>query len=84
MVGMTEQDILARIKQLVDAEHELRAKAEAHEVDPVTERQRLAELEVLLDQCWDLLRQRRARIDAGASPDEAQINPPRQVEGYLQ
>ncbi|WP_194815961.1 DUF2630 family protein [Nocardia sp. XZ_19_385] len=81
---MTEQDVLARIKQLVDAEHELRAKAAAHEVDPVTERKQLAELEVLLDQCWDLLRHRRARIDAGGSPDDAQINTVGQVEGYLQ
>lgn len=84
MVGMTEQDILGRIKQLVDDEHSLRAKVTAGEVDPVTERQRLAELEVMLDQCWDLLRQRRARIDAGGSPDDAQVNSPRQVEGYLQ
>ncbi|MEV0252566.1 DUF2630 family protein [Nocardia sp. NPDC050712] len=81
---MTEQDILARIKQLVDAEHELRAKAEAHEVDPVAERKQLGELEVLLDQCWDLLRQRRARIDAGGAPEDAQVNTAGQVEGYLQ
>ncbi|MEV0030379.1 DUF2630 family protein [Nocardia sp. NPDC050793] len=81
---MTEQDILERIKQLVDDEHKLRSKATSGEVDPVTERQRLAELEVMLDQCWDLLRQRRARIYVGASPDDAQVSPPRQVEGYLQ
>lgn len=84
MVPMTEQDILARIKKLVDREHELRSKATAGAVDPVLERQQLAELEVMLDQAWDLLRQRRARIDAGATPDEAQQNPARQVEGYLQ
>ncbi|MFC9893545.1 DUF2630 family protein [Nocardia sp. NPDC127579] len=81
---MTEQDILARIKQLVAAEHDLRAKATTHEIDPVTERQQLGELEVLLDQCWDLLRQRRARMDAGTSPEEAQVNTAGQVEGYLQ
>jgi hypothetical protein len=84
MVRMTEQDILARIKNLVDREHELRSKATAGEVDPVTERQQLAELEVMLDQAWDLLRHRRARIDAGAAPDDAEVNPARQVEGYLQ
>lgn len=84
MVRMTEQDILANIKKLVDREHELRSKATAGAVDPVLERQQLAELEVMLDQAWDLLRQRRARIDAGATPDEAQQNPARQVEGYLQ
>ncbi|MGY4103025.1 DUF2630 family protein [Nocardia sp. R16R-3T] len=81
---MNEQDILARIKNLVDREHELRSRATAGAVDPVAERQQLAELEVMLDQAWDLLRQRRARIDAGATPDDAQENPIRQVEGYLQ
>ncbi|MFI9510447.1 DUF2630 family protein [Nocardia sp. NPDC052566] len=81
---MTEQDILGRIKELVDHEHELRAQATRGELDPKTERQRLAELEVMLDQCWDLLRQRRARIDKGDSPDDAQVNTAKQVEGYLQ
>ena len=84
MVRMTEQDILARIKNLVDREHDLRSRATAGEVDPVTERQQLAELEVMLDQAWDLLRQRRARIDAGATPEDARENTARQVEGYLQ
>lgn len=84
MGGMSEQDLLARIRELVDQEHELRSKAVAREVDPETERRKLAELEVMLDQCWDLLRQRRARLDAGESPDEATANPPGQVENYLQ
>lgn len=84
MVPMTEQDILARIKKLVDREHDLRSRATAGAVDPVTERQQLAELEVMLDQAWDLLRQRRARIEAGGAPEDAQENPARQVEGYLQ
>ncbi|MFC9996147.1 DUF2630 family protein [Nocardia sp. NPDC127526] len=81
---MSEQDILARIKTLVDQEHELRAKTIQGELDPETERRQLAELEVMLDQCWDLLRQRRARMDQGRNPDEAQPNTARQVEGYLQ
>lgn len=81
---MTEQDILGRIKQLVAQEHELRGQSTRGELDPQTERQRLAELEVMLDQCWDLLRQRRARIDRGESPDSAQANTANQVEGYLQ
>ncbi|RDI66624.1 uncharacterized protein DUF2630 [Nocardia pseudobrasiliensis] len=84
MDRMTEQDILARIKDLVDQEHELRSKTVDKELDPELERQRLADLEVMLDQCWDLLRQRRARIDQGADPDEAQVNSAKQVEGYLQ
>ncbi|WP_067703577.1 DUF2630 family protein [Nocardia jejuensis] len=81
---MSEQDILGRIKSLVDREHELRSKTTSGELDPETERRQLADLEVQLDQCWDLLRQRRARIDQGRSPDEAQPNTAHQVEGYLQ
>ncbi|QIS06297.1 DUF2630 family protein [Nocardia brasiliensis] len=81
---MTEQDVLARIKALVEQEHKLRAQATKGELDPKTERRQLAELEVMLDQAWDLLRQRRARIDQGVSPDGAEPSSPAQVEGYLQ
>lgn len=84
MVRMTEQDVLTRIQDLVAQEHALRTKAESGQLDPEQERARLAELEVALDQCWDLLRQRRARIDQGSNPDEAQANSAKQVEGYLQ
>ncbi|MGF6884153.1 hypothetical protein ABIA39_003606 [Nocardia sp. GAS34] len=84
MAAMTDQDILARITELVDREHTLRSKATAGDLDPGTERAQLANLEVQLDQCWDLLRQRRARIDQGVSPDDAQVNTANQVEGYLQ
>lgn len=81
---MTEQDILAHIQDLVKQEHQLRSKATSGELDPEVERAKLADLEVMLDQCWDLLRQRRARIAQGTNPDEAQANPVKQVEGYLQ
>ncbi|MEV0109663.1 DUF2630 family protein [Nocardia sp. NPDC050799] len=81
---MTEQDILGRIKDLVDHEHDLRSRASHGDLDPDVERRRLAELEVMLDQCWDLLRQRRARIDRDEPPDEAQPRSAGQVEGYLQ
>ncbi|MBF6301886.1 DUF2630 family protein [Nocardia amamiensis] len=81
---MSEQDILARIKKLVDQEHELRSQATRGELDPKTERQRLAELEVMLDQAWDLLRHRRARLGLGESADAVQPNSVSQVEGYLQ
>ena len=81
---MTEQDILGRIKDLVDHEHDLRSRASRGEIDPDVERRRLADLEVTLDQCWDLLRQRRARIEGGDSPEETQPRPAGQVEGYLQ
>jgi hypothetical protein len=45
---------------------------------------RLAQLQVELDQCWDLLRQRRALRDVGLDPDEAEIRPPQVVENYEQ
>ncbi|GAB0106383.1 DUF2630 family protein [Nocardia sp. JMUB6875] len=81
---MTEKDIHARIKDLVDREHELRSKTTGGQLDPEDERRQLAEIEVQLDQCWDLLRQRRARLDQGRNPDEAEVSSARQVEGYLQ
>lgn len=81
---MTDKDLLARITELVDREHQLRSRATKGDLAPGDERAQLADLEVQLDQCWDLLRQRRARIDQGVSPDDAQVNPANQVEGYLQ
>jgi hypothetical protein len=81
---MSEQGILARIRELVVTERELRAKTEAGELDPDAEQKRLAAAEQTLDQCWDLLRQRRARADAGLPPDEVPVSPAGQVEGYLQ
>ncbi|WP_068276621.1 DUF2630 family protein [Aldersonia kunmingensis] len=84
MSDSAEDKLLGTIRELVDAEHELRTKTESGELDPDTEQRRLAQLEATLDQCWDLLRQRRARIHAGQSPDDAEVNPPSQVEGYLQ
>jgi hypothetical protein len=75
-----EKDILGRISALVDEEHHLRENTE-HTDD---QRQRLQELEAHLDQCWDLLRQRRAKAQYGENPDEAQPRPETQVESYLQ
>lgn len=80
---MADQDpALDQISVLADEEHQLRER-EAHGPLPDTDRMRLAEVEVLLDQCWDLLRQRRARRDAGLDPDEAAVRPADTVEGYL-
>lgn len=79
---MNDQDILARIQALVDEEHELRDPAPGEGVeDRQTRLRRVAEE---LDQCWDLLRQRRAKQDAGESPQEAEARPIDQVEGYRQ
>ena len=76
---MDDQDLLAQVSRLVEQEHQLRA---GH-IDPHT-REQLAQLEEQLDQCWDLLRQRQARREFGESPDQAQVRPTGEVEGYLQ
>lgn len=77
---MDEKDIMARISSLVEEEHKLREGTD-HSED---QRSRINELEAHLDQCWDLLRQRRVKRQYGENPDEADARPERQVEGYLQ
>ncbi|KAA0082572.1 DUF2630 family protein [Mycolicibacterium sp. P9-64] len=76
-----DRDILAEVNQLVAEERELRAKVQHREIDETEEHQRLRAVEVQLDQCWDLLRQRRALRETGQDPDQAQVRPPDQVEG---
>jgi hypothetical protein len=80
---MNDDDVLARIHQLVDEEHHLRDRHDDSPLDPESA-SRLDELEVALDQCWDLLRQRRARRSAGLDPDEAVARPEQTVEHYQQ
>ena len=80
MTAMADQDILAVIHQLVAEEHELDART-GHTPD---ERARLRSIEESLDQCWDLLRQRRARREFGEDPTGSAPRPPSEVEGYLQ
>jgi Protein of unknown function (DUF2630) len=77
---MDEKDILSRIHALVDEEHQLREGGEHTD----QQRARIGELEAHLDQCWDLLRQRRAKRQYGEDPDEAEPRPEPQVESYLQ
>jgi uncharacterized protein DUF2630 len=77
-----DQDVNARIDDLAKEEHEL-FEREARGLATDTDRDRLKHIEVTLDQCWDLLRQRRARRSAGQDPDEAQVRDERTVEGYL-
>ena len=80
---MDDTELIARIGALVDEEHQLeRQVAETGPDDDAAER--LQSLEVALDQCWDLLRQRRARRHAGADPDTAAVRPAGTVEGYQQ
>lgn len=80
---MDDAAILSRISALVDEEHRLE---ESHVGQGLSdeERDRLGEVEVALDQCWDLLRQRRARRNAGLDPDEAAVRAEGTVEGYRQ
>jgi hypothetical protein len=79
----TDQPVLAHIQQLVDEEHRLFGQGEQG-TSGDSDRQRLAEVQVELDQCWDLLRQRRALRGAGQDPDMAQVRPPQVVENYEQ
>ncbi|MFC0040561.1 MULTISPECIES: DUF2630 family protein [Actinomadura] len=79
-----DQEILARIGGYVAEEQELRARHQRGELSNTEEQARMRRLEEELDQCWDLLRQRRARRDAGQNPGEAHSRPAGEVEGYLQ
>ena len=79
-----DKDVLGRIDELIAEEHELRAKAITAPGLSETDRDRLRELEVRLDQCWDLLRQRRARREFGEDPGGTTPRPVDEVESYLQ
>jgi hypothetical protein len=76
-------EIRDRIKALVAEEHDLRARRAAGSLSEEDERGRLAAIEVEVDRCWDLLRQREALRDAGEDPDQATARSGDQVEGYL-
>ena len=82
---MDDQQILDRIHQLMLQEHALREAVELGRAgDGHTQSaERIRQIEVELDQSWDLLRQRRALRDAGADPDAARERPAAEVEGYL-
>ncbi|WP_328498048.1 DUF2630 family protein [Streptomyces sp. NBC_00414] len=79
---MDQEHILARITAMVDSERELRDALASGKIDSATEQERLGQLERDLDQCWDLLRQRRAKSEFGENPDDARVRPSPQVEGY--
>lgn len=84
---MSDESILNRIESLVDEEHRLlrREREDASNEDALEgDRTRLEQVSVELDRCWDLLRQRRARRDAGADPDGAQVRDAGTVENYRQ
>jgi hypothetical protein len=77
-----DDEITVRINSLVDEEHHLRGRGGGELTEE--ERARLDALEVQLDQCWDLLRQRRARRETGGNPDDAAVRPADVVEHYRQ
>ncbi|GAA3046972.1 DUF2630 family protein [Streptomyces glomeratus] len=79
---MDQEQILARISAMVDEERGLRDALRSGRIDSETEQERLVELERALDQCWDLLRQRRAKAEFGENPDDARVRPASQVEDY--
>jgi len=79
-----ERTLLRRVADLVEREHSLRDLLSEHEGgDRITARGELHRLEVELDQCWDLLRQRRALRAVRLDPGTAHLRPPDQVENYL-
>ena len=79
---MEDEQVLDEINELAHEEHALWER-EAHGGLSPAEQERLRDLGVRLDQCWDLLHQRRARRNAGANPDDATVRDERTVEGYI-
>jgi hypothetical protein len=81
MEGQTkDQSVLSHIQQLMSEEQRLHEQGGLADAD----REQLTKINVELDQCWDLLRQRRALRNAGRSPDQAEVRPANVVERYLQ
>jgi hypothetical protein len=84
---MSDESIAARIENLVAEEHQLRGREQEDVKDPDQldeDQQRLEQVQVELDRCWDLLRQRRALRDAGDDPDQANVRDADTVERYWQ
>jgi hypothetical protein len=81
---MNDTEIVQQIDQLVEQEHDLERRHAEGEGLSEEDRKRLEQIEVRLDQCWDLLRQRRARRNAGQDPGEAEVRPAEVVERYQQ
>lgn len=79
----SDKNLHTQITDLIAREKELRDQVSSGEISPDDERSQLGDIEVQLDQCWDLLRQRDALRRAGKDPDDAEVRPPNVVEGYL-
>lgn len=80
---MDDAELLQRIGELAQQEHNLE-RAHAGEALSGADLEKMRKIEVLLDQCWDLLRQRRARRNAGEDADEVSARPEEVVENYRQ
>lgn len=79
---MDDKNVIDRINELAHEEHQLFEKESSGQATE-GDRERLRHLEVTLDQCWDLLHQRRARRAAGMDPDQAKVRDEKTVEGYV-
>ena len=79
---MEDRDIVERVGRLVEHEHRLERTHEGEMTDE--DREALRAIEIELDRCWDLLRQRRARRAAGENPDDAHVRDADTVEHYQQ
>ena len=78
-----DQDIFSQVHKLVAEEQELRDKLQKRAITESEEHDRLQVVQAALDQCWDLLRQRRALRETGGDPRSAEVRPTSQVENYL-
>jgi hypothetical protein len=74
-----DQSVLTHIQRLAAEEHGLFEKESLAD----EERKRLSDIQVQLDQCWDLLRQRRALRETGGDPSQAHVRPPEVIKKYL-
>ena len=83
MTDKPDNAALSRIRELVAEEKALRAQLQHGDITESEEHDRLRRVEIELDQCWDLLRQRRALRETGGDPREAAVRPADEVEGYL-
>ena len=79
-MAQPDASVLSHIQRLVAEEHQLFERGELSS----DENHRLTALQAELDQCWDLLRQRRALREFGGDPDQAKVRPPSIVENYEQ
>jgi len=81
---MQDRSVQQHISELVEEEHQLRRALQDGKISADSEHARLRQLEVELDQCWDLLRRRRAARENREDPEAVAVRPPSEVEGYRQ